>query len=93
MEYYLISIAAMSVVTFIFYGIDKNLAVHNGKSKNGKVRRISEKTLLGLSFFGGAVGGALAMSVFRHKTKHWYFVVLNAVFIIIHAALFIVIFL
>ena len=32
-----------------------------------------EKTLLGMSFLGGAIGGYLAMHLTSHKTKHWYF--------------------
>ena len=33
--------------------------------------------MLGLGFCGGAVGALLGMKVFRHKTKHWYFWVVN----------------
>ena len=33
-----------------------------------------EKTLFLLALLGGACGGWLGMRVFRHKTKHWYFV-------------------
>ena len=47
-------------------------------SKTGKVSlRIPEKVLLGCSLLGGAVGGTAAMFCFRHKTKHWYFWVVN----------------
>ena len=60
----------LSVITFFMYGIDKF------KAQRGKWR-ISEKALLVSSFIGGAVGGFLAMQLFRHKTKHWYFSVVN----------------
>ena len=60
----------LSVITFFMYGIDKF------KAQRGKWR-ISEKALLVSSFIGGAVGGFLAMQLFRHKTKHWYFNVVN----------------
>lgn len=60
----------LSVITFFMYGVDKF------KAQRGKWR-ISEKALLISSFIGGAVGGFLAMQVFRHKTKHWYFNVVN----------------
>ena len=60
----------LSVITFFMYGVDKF------KAQRGKWR-ISEKTLLVSSFIGGAVGGFLAMQLFRHKTKHWYFNVVN----------------
>ena len=47
-----------------------------GKAKRG-AWRIPEKALLSLSFFGGAVGGYLAMHFVRHKTKKWYFHFVN----------------
>ena len=37
--------------------------------------RVPEKVLFGLSILGGSVGMYLGMFTFRHKTKHWYFVV------------------
>ncbi len=68
--YYLIVIVIISFITMCFYISDKH------KAKKGKWR-IPEKVLLSLSFFGGAIGGLIGMYVFRHKTKHWYFVVIN----------------
>ena len=56
----------MDTASYIAYGRDKRLA------KEHK-RRIPEKVLLSLSFFGGAAGALAAMQLFRHKTKHWYF--------------------
>ena len=67
---FLIYFSIASVLTFITYVADKIKAV------NGSWR-VSEKVLLGLSLLGGAVGGYLAMQLARHKTKHWYFHVLN----------------
>ena len=60
-------LAAVSVVTFTVYGIDKS------KARRG-AWRIPEKTLFLLPLLGGSVGALLGMKVFRHKTKHWYFV-------------------
>jgi uncharacterized membrane protein YsdA (DUF1294 family) len=77
---YAIIIAVMSLITLIFYFADKRKAI------NGKWR-IPEATLLGLSFFGGAVGGLFAMTLFRHKTKHWYFWAVNIIALIIHIAI------
>ncbi|MBE5743151.1 MAG: DUF1294 domain-containing protein [Clostridiales bacterium] len=74
-------IAVVSIITFFAYGADKS------KAKKNK-RRTPEKVLLGLSFIGGAVGGILGMNLFRHKTKHWYFWVVNVLSLIIHAFLF-----
>ena len=63
-------LCVISLITLIFYGVDKV------KAKK-KAWRIAEKTLLCLSFFGGAIGGYIAMFLFRHKTKHWYFHAVN----------------
>ena len=74
----------LSIITFIAYGVDKK------KAESGKWRT-KEKTLLLLSFFGGAFGGYPAMLIFRHKTKgeHWYFTFVNWLGLLIHAALMI----
>lgn len=70
--FYLGYLAAVSVVTFMAYAIDKN------KARRG-AWRIPEKTLLGLSFFGGAAGGYFAMNTVRHKTRKWYFHAVNLI--------------
>lgn len=74
----------LSIIAFIAYGVDKRKAI------NGSWRT-KEKTLLLLSFLGGAFGGYPAMLIFRHKTKgeHWYFTAVNLLGIAIHAALMI----
>ena len=69
---FLAAFAAISIINFFMYGIDKR------KAKKGKWR-IPEKALLLTSFCGGAVGGFAAMQLFRHKTKHWYFNAVNIV--------------
>ena len=51
--------AVMSLAAFIAYGADKRRA-------RQKKWRIPEKTLLFLSFAGGAVGALIAMQAFRH---------------------------
>ncbi len=78
-KYVLGYIAIISIITFFTYGSDKS------KAKSNK-RRTPEKVLLGLSFIGGALGGILAMNLFRHKTKHWYFWMINVLSLIIHIA-------
>ena len=70
MKYYLIFIAVMSVITLILYMTDK------AKAKKHHWR-IKEGTLLTFGFFGGAIGALLGMKLFRHKTKHLYFWVIN----------------
>ena len=69
----LISLAAyavISLIAFVLYFADKKKAQKNKW-------RIKEATLLGFGFFGGAIGALLAMKIFRHKTKHWYFWAVN----------------
>ena len=79
---FLIYLLVISVITFFAYGLDKLKA-------KGKSRRTPEKVLLGLSLFGGAIGGALGMALFRHKTKHWYFIALNLIALLLHSGIFI----
>jgi uncharacterized membrane protein YsdA (DUF1294 family) len=67
---YLAYIATISLLTFFVYAVDKQ------KAKK-QAWRIPEKVLLGLSFFGGALGGYLAMNIVRHKTRKWYFHLIN----------------
>lgn len=69
-RYFLIWIAALSVLALLLFAVDKRRAKR-------KRWRISEKTLLLLGFFGGAVGALLGMKLFHHKTKHWYFGAVN----------------
>lgn len=68
----------LSLMGFIVMGIDKS------KAKEGKWR-IPEKVLFLFAFFGG-VGSTLGMYIFRHKTKHWYFVVFFPLFALIDIA-------
>lgn len=63
--YYLI---AVNVLAFSLMGIDKYKARHHRW-------RIPEKTLFLSAIIGGSVGAIIGMYTFRHKTKHWYFVV------------------
>ena len=44
------------------------------RSKKDGARRIPEKTLFLAALLGGSLGAILGMRLFRHKTKHWYFV-------------------
>ena len=62
--------AIISLITLILYGVDKR------RAKRGKWR-IPERVLIGFSLLGGGIGGWLGMKLFRHKTRHWYFHVIN----------------
>lgn len=58
----------INLLGFFIMLIDKQRAIH-------KEWRIPEKTLIGISIFGGAIGMLLGMSSFRHKTKHKKFTI------------------
>lgn len=59
-------LVVMNVLAFVLMGVDKV------KAKRG-AWRIPEKTLFLVTALFGGLGGTLGMTVFRHKTKHWYF--------------------
>lgn len=64
----LIYFGVINVLGLIVMGADKWKAKHNAW-------RIPEKTLFLVSLLGGSIGTWAGMYLFRHKTKHWYFVV------------------
>lgn len=59
----LIYLAAVNLVTFVMYGIDKY------KAKKAKWR-IPEATLLLMATIGGSIGAWVGMLVWHHKTLH-----------------------
>lgn len=65
--YYL---AAVNLLTFLAYGLDKRKAVRNGQRSKHPSRRIPEATLLLFAALGGSPAALLAMYLFRHKTLH-----------------------
>ncbi|KDN55267.1 DUF1294 domain-containing protein [Flavobacterium seoulense] len=71
------ALLTINFLAFLLIGYDKYLA------KNYK-RRISEKTLLSFTFFGGTIGSGLSMLIFRHKIakrsylfKFWTIVIIQ----------------
>lgn len=73
---FIVYLCVINLFTFAIYGIDKWKAKHNKW-------RIREATLLGLAVIGGSIGAFAGMYVFRHKTRHRYFVVgIPVIFII-----------
>lgn len=60
-------IAVMSIIGFISMLSDK-------KKAEKHAWRTPEATLFLIAFLGGGIGSTLGMYTFRHKTKHWYFV-------------------
>lgn len=57
-----IYIFSINLITFLAFAVDKWKAKH-------KKWRIRESLLLGLSAFGGVIGGLISMYTFRHKTQ------------------------
>ena len=80
-----IYLVIMNLLGFILMGADKR------KAKLGKWR-IPEKTFFIVSILGGSLGTWAGMYAFRHKTRHWYFVVFMPLIFIVHVVLAIVLF-
>lgn len=60
------ALLAVNLLAFALMGIDK---VKAGRGN----RRVRERTLFLFPLLGGALGGALGMLLFHHKTRKWYF--------------------
>lgn len=63
----LLYLLIINAVAFLLMLADKRKAQKN-------LWRIPERTLFTAAIFGGSIGSIAGMYVFRHKTKHWYFV-------------------
>lgn len=96
-----IYLLVMNCATLMVFAVDKRIAIANGDSprsrgrgagsarSSGRIRsRVPESWLMGLSFMGGAIGGIIAMRLFKHKTRDWYFVWGLPVFVVLQTALF-----
>ena len=59
----LIYLAAINIVAFFLYGIDKWKARHDKW-------RITEACLIWIAVFGGSIGALLGMRLWHHKTQH-----------------------
>lgn len=75
----------MNLLSFLLMGLDKH------RARRG-LWRISERTLLGTAALGGAFGGFLGMCLFRHKTRHFRFVLLLPLFTALYFALSVMLF-
>lgn len=64
----IIYLVIMNIIGLAVMGIDKSKARRHAW-------RIPESTLFLVSLIGGSIGTWAGMYMFRHKTKHWYFVV------------------
>ena len=70
----------MNIVGFAIMGIDKRKAIK-------RTFRIPEATLFIVALIGGSIGSIIGMQVFRHKTRHWYFVFGMPAILVIQIAL------
>ena len=70
----------INLVGFLLMGIDK------GRAKLGQWR-IRERTLFLVALLGGSVGSLTGMFLFRHKTKHFSFLVGMSAILLIQIAL------
>ena len=56
----------VNLIGFVIMGVDKL------KAKK-RAWRIPESTLFVVALIGGSLGTTAGMHIFRHKTRHWYF--------------------
>ena len=63
----IIYLIIVNVVGFLMMGADKSRA-------RRRAWRIPEAHLFIVALIGGSLGACLGMYIFRHKTRHWYFV-------------------
>ena len=58
----------VNLAAFFLMGSDKK------RARKG-LWRIPERTLFLAAALGGSAGAVLGMYIFRHKTRHWYFII------------------
>ena len=75
----------MNLTGFALMGIDKQKA-------RKKAWRIPEATLFLFALCGGSIGSIIGMYAFRHKTKHWYFVIGMPLILVLQLVLFYMLF-
>ena len=81
------------VLTIAIYFISMNIlglmvmVIDKYKAKK-KTFRIPEATLFTIAVFGGSLGTTLGMFLFRHKTRHWYFLYGMPLILLVQAAIF-----
>ena len=78
-KYFYFYLAIVNVTGFFIMQYDKKLA----KSRK---RRVSERRIFTYAALGGAAGVWIGMFAFRHKTKHWQFLLGVPALIVLNAA-------
>ncbi len=70
----------INLIGFLSMYIDKRRAKKH-------LWRIPEATLFIVAVIGGSIGSIIGMHLFRHKTRHWYFVYGMPAILIVQIAL------
>jgi len=83
MQYFIIILLILNLLSFIIYGVDKNKAIKNRY-------RISEKALLSFAIIA-PFGCYIGMKLWHHKTKKWYFQLITIGLSLIHVCIYILI--
>ena len=76
----LVYLLLINAVGFLLMLVDKRKAQKN-------LWRIPESTLFLIAAIGGSIGSIAGMYKFRHKTKHWQFVIGMPAILILQLAL------
>lgn len=82
----LVYLAIMTIIGLVIMKVDKVKA-------QKQAWRVKEATLFLVSLLGGSLGTWAGMYIFRHKTKHWYFVIGMPLIFFGHVALLVWLFL
>lgn len=85
MKFLLLYLFIINYLAFTIFAYDKEQALKHG-------RRVSEKNLLTLCFFGGSLGGWFAMKKLRHKISKDSFKVKFFAIVAIQVAVFFMVF-
>ena len=73
----------INLIGFVIMGVDKL------KAKK-RAWRIPESTLFVVAPIGGSLGTTAGMHIFRHKTRHWYFLYGMPAILVIQIAIVVV---
>ncbi|MEC4113242.1 DUF1294 domain-containing protein [Myroides pelagicus] len=85
MKFLIAYLIIINYLAFSMFAYDKEKAIKNG-------RRVAEKNLLTLCFFGGSLGGWIAMKKLRHKISKDSFKVKFFAIVAIQIAVFFILF-
>ena len=76
----IIYLVIINIIAFALMGIDK-------KRAQNKEWRISEAALFTTALIFGSLGSNIGMRFFRHKTKHWYFVIFMPLILVVQVVI------